>query len=166
MAKPGKPIPDGCHTVTPHMVIRGAAAAIEFYKKAFGAEEIMSMPGPGGSVMHAEIRIGDSRIMLCDEFPQMEHCTSPARLNGTTVSLAIYSEDCDKAWKRAVDAGAKPTMAPMDMFWGDRYSKVTDPFGHDWEISTHKLDMTPEEIGQAAQAFFANMGGECGPQKH
>ena len=156
-----KPIPDGFHTVTPHLCIRGAADAIEFYKKAFGAEEIMRMPCPDGkSLMHAEIQIGDSRIMLADEMPGMEGGpVSPSTAKGTTVSVALYVEDVDSAFKRAVDAGAKSTMPPTDMFWGDRYAKVNDPFGHDWGIATHKQDLTPDEIMKGAEAFFAGMGG-------
>lgn len=154
-----KPIPEGFGTLTMHLAIKGAAKAIEFYKKAFNAEEIVRMAGPDGqSVMHAELKIGDSILMLADESPQMEHWKSPDSLNGTTVALSMYVEDCDKAFQRAVDAGAKATMPPMDMFWGDRYSKVTDPFGHQWEICTHKQDLTPEEIGKNAEAFFSQHG--------
>ncbi len=153
------PIPEGFHTITPHLVIRGAAEAIDFYKKAFGAEEIMRMPGPDGkTVMHAEIRIGDSPIMLCDEFPN--RCVAPPSLKGTTVAIALYVPDADKVFQQAVDAGATVTMPMMDAFWGDRYGKVTDPFGHEWEISTHKQDLTPEQIGKGAAEFFANVGGE------
>ena len=155
------PIPEGFHTITPHLVIRGAAQAINFYKKAFGAEEIMRMPGPDGkTVMHAEIRVGDSPIMLCDEFPNMERWVAPPSLKGTTVAIALYVPDADKVFQQAVDAGATVTMPMMDAFWGDRYGKVTDPFGHEWEISTHKQDLTPEQIGKGAEEFFANMGGE------
>ena len=158
-----KPIPEGFHTVTPHLVVRDAAKAIEFYKRAFGAEEIMRMPGPGGQgIMHAEIKIGDSCLMIVDEMPQMERWVSPQKLSGTTVALALYVEDADKLFQRAVDAGAKVSMPMMDAFWGDRYGKVTDPFGHEWEICTHKEDLTPEEIGKRATKFFAGMesGGQ------
>lgn len=159
MAKPVKPIPEGFHTLTPHLVVRGAKQAIEFYKKAFGAEEVAAMPTPdGNAVMHAELKIGNSMMMLVEEMPQMERWVSPARLNGTTIALAIYTEDCDALFKRAVGAGGKPTMEPMDAFWGDRYGKVTDPFGHEWEICTHKEDLTPEEVGQRAEEFFSKMG--------
>jgi len=154
-----KPIPEGFHSVTPHLVVRDAGKAIEFYKKAFGAEEIARMPGPDGkTVMHAELKIGNSMLMMCDEYPGMERWVSPAALKGTTVALAIYVEDCDKAFKRAVDAGAKVSMPLMDAFWGDRYGKVTDPFGHEWEISTHKQDLTPKQVEEGAKAFFAKMG--------
>lgn len=160
-----KPIPEGWHTVTPHMCVRGAAEAIEFYKKAFGAEEIFRMPGPGGhGVMHAEIKIGDSMIMLADEMPDMGGWVSPAANNGTTVSISLYVEDVDKAFQRAVDAGAEVSMPPADMFWGDRYSKVKDPFGHIWAIAMRKQDLTPEQCAKAAEEFFANMpkGEGCG----
>lgn len=150
-----KAIPDGYHTVTPHLVVRDAAAAIEFYKKAFNAEEVLRMPGSGGQgVMHAEIRIGNSMIMMCDEMPQMERFVSPAKLNGTTVAICLYVPDCDKAFAQALSAGAKESMPLADMFWGDRYGTVTDPFGHEWEIATHKKDLTPEEIGKAGEEFF------------
>ena len=154
-----KAIPDGFHTVTAHMVIRNASEAIEFYKKAFGAEEICRMPGPDGTgVMHAEIKIGNSMIMLNDELPGCEPMGSPQALNGTTVAICIYCDDADKMFERAVNAGATVTTPLMDAFWGDRYSKVTDPFGHQWKIVTHKEDVPPEEMGKRAEAFFANMG--------
>ncbi|MFQ5494514.1 MAG: VOC family protein [Phycisphaerae bacterium] len=154
------PIPERFHTITPHLCIRGAADAIEFYKKAFGAEEIFRMPGPDGkSIGHAELQIGDSVIMMGDEIPQMEGWRSPSSFNGTTVALCLYVEDVDKSFQRALDAGAKVSMPVTDMFWGDRYGKVTDPFGHEWAIATHKQDLTPEEIAKGAEAFFASMGG-------
>lgn len=160
-----KPIPDGFHSVTAHLVCRNAAQAIDFYKKAFGAEEIMRMPGPGGTVMHAEIKIGDSIVMLADENPQWDS-KSPLTLNGTPVSLHVYVHDVDKAFDRAVKAGAKVKMPVMDMFWGDRYGQVADPYGHSWSLATHTKDMTPAEIGKAQQEFFASMaaGGGCGPE--
>lgn len=163
MAK-AKPIPDGFHSVTAHLVCRNAGQAIEFYKKAFGAEEVMRMPGPGGSVMHAEIAIGNSRVMLADENPQWDS-KSPLLLNGTPVSLHVYVQDVDQAFDRAVKAGAKVKMPVMDMFWGDRFGQVTDPFGHVWSLATHTKDMTPAEIAQAQQEFFKNMAasGGCGP---
>jgi len=115
--------------------------------------------------MHAEVKIGDSMIMLAEDCPQMKYWGSPTQLKGTTVGLCIYLPDVDKAFDRAVAAGAKVSMPVMDMFWGDRYGKVTDPFGHEWAVATHKKDLTPEEIGKGAEAFFAQMaagGGECG----
>ena len=161
MAQAKSPIPEGFHTATPHLAVRGAADAIEFYKKAFGAEEIMRMPGPDGkSLIHAEIKIGDSFIMLADECPQIEPMASPTKLNGTTVAISLYVADTDAAFKKAIGAGATEAMKPMDMFWGDRYSKVVDPFGHHWEICTRNEDLTPAEIGQRAQEWMANMG-EC-----
>ncbi len=154
-----KPIPEGYHTLTPHIVVRGAAEAIEFYKKAFGAEELCRMNGPdGNSVMHAELKIGDSPFMLCDESPQMEKWLAPPSLNGTTVALMMYVPDVDKAFQRAVDAGATVSMPLMDTFWGDRFGKVTDPFGHEWELATHIQDLTPDEIAKGAEEFFAGMG--------
>lgn len=156
-------IPEGFSTITPHMVIRNASDAIEFYKKAFGAEEIMRMPGPDGkSIIHAEIKIGNSMIMIVDEMPGFEECLSPQKLGGTTVGLMIYCEDVDAMFKRAIDAGAKEMSKPMDMFWGDRHSKVSDPFGHVWEICKHIEDVSPEECGKRAVEWFANMPkGEC-----
>ncbi len=153
-----KAIPAGYHTATPALVVRGAAEAIEFYKKAFGAVEVARFAGPGGqSVMHAEIRIGDSPIMLGDEFPNMG-CKAPTSLGNSTGSLMLYVEDVDAAFQKAVAAGGKPEMPPMNMFWGDRYAKVIDPFGHTWSLATHVEDVTPEEIGRRGQEFFARMG--------
>ena len=158
------PIPEGFSTLTPHMVIRNASDAIEFYKKAFAAEEIMRMPGPDGNgIMHAEIKIGNSMIMIVDEMPGMKKCVSPDKLGGTTIGITIYCEDTDALYQRAIDAGATEMMKPMDMFWGDRYSKVSDPFGHVWEICTHIEDVSPEECTKRAKDWFANMEhhGEC-----
>ncbi|NOT02533.1 MAG: VOC family protein [Phycisphaerales bacterium] len=156
-----KAIPDGFHTVTAHMVVTPAKKAIDFYKKAFGAEEIMCMPGPDGkSVMHAEIKIGNSHIMLNDEFPGMDYMKSPSSAKCTTVTMHLYVEDVDKSYDKAVKAGAKPSMPIMDMFWGDRYGKVTDPFGHEWSLATHKEDVSPEECGKRAAAWMKGQG--CG----
>lgn len=153
MSKPGKAIPEGYHSVTPYLTIRGAAAAIEFYKQAFGAIETLRLAGgpDGQQVMHGEIRIGDSIVMLSDEFPEMG-ALSPTHFNGATGSLMIYVEDCDATLARAVAAGATVTMPLADMFWGDRMGQVRDPFGHKWSVATHKLDLSPEEIAQARQA--------------
>ena len=157
-----KPIPEGFRTVTPHMVLRDAAKAIDFYKQAFGAEEIERMLGPDGkSVMHAELKIGDSIIMLGEEFPGTERFRSPQSLGGTTVSIHLYVPNVDAVCHRAVQAGAIASMPVMDTFWGDRYGKVTDPFGHEWGIATHKQDLTPEQIRKAAEEYFAN-AGQCG----
>ena len=156
MRKAARPIPEGYHTVTPYLTIRDAARAIEFYKRAFGAEELMRMPGPGGKgVMHAEVKIGDSIVMLSDESPNSS-CRAPQTLGGATSSQFVYVLDVDSAFKRAVEAGAKVSMPPIDMFWGDRFGKLTDPFGHEWGLATHTEDLTPEEISQRAAAFFAS----------
>jgi uncharacterized glyoxalase superfamily protein PhnB len=121
----------------------------------------MRMPGPDGkTVMHAEIRIGNGVVMLCDEFPNYEHCKSPATLGSTTCAIHLYVEDCDKAFDRAVKAGATPIMPPMDMFWGDRYGKMKDPYGHEWSVATHVKDVTPEECMEGMQKAFG--GGACG----
>ncbi len=149
-----KPVPDGMHTVTPHLVCAGAADAIEFYKKAFNATEVGRLVGQQGKLMHAMIRIGDSSVMLVDEFPD---CGSfgPKSLKGSPVTIHLYVEDVDAFVKRAVAAGAKITMPVDDMFWGDRYGRLEDPFGHRWSVGTHKRDVTPEEMKQAMQ----KMGG-------
>jgi PhnB protein len=152
-----KPIPDGYRTVTPYLTVTGAAQALDFYKRAFGAQEVERMTGPDGqSVMHAEIRIGDSIVMLSDEFPQMGS-RSPQTLGATTASVFLYVPDVDTAFQRAIDAGAKVTMAPTDMFWGDRFGKLVDPFGHEWGMATHKEDLGPEEIRKRGAAAMASM---------
>jgi PhnB protein len=156
MAKTAKAIPAGYHTVTPSLVIAGAAKAIEFYKKALGAEEIMRFPGPDGSIMHAEIRVGDSVIMLGDEMPE-QGARGPRSYGGTAVSFFVYGENVDAAWKRAVDAGAKEIMPLQDMFWGDRTGCLEDPFGHRWWLAQHVQDLTPEQIKKNAEAFFSQM---------
>jgi uncharacterized glyoxalase superfamily protein PhnB len=158
MAGPVKRVPQGFHTVTPHLVVRGASEAIEFYKKAFGARELSRSPGPDGkSLMHAEIQIGDSRIFLNDEFPSMG-AVSPQGLKGTPVTLHLYVEDADRMFQQAVQAGAQVGMPLADQFWGDRYGMVIDPFGHRWSIGSHIKDLTPEEMQKAAAAAFAKMG--------
>jgi len=158
MAKPGKAVPEGYHTATPYLSVKNAGEAIDFYKSAFGAEEIVRMSGPDGkSVMHAEIKIGNSMLMIADEFPQAE-VKSPKTLGGTSVNIFLYVQDADATFQKAVNAGAKVTMPPTDMFWGDRYGKVVDPYGHSWGIATHKLDMTPEEIEKGQKEFMAKMG--------
>jgi uncharacterized glyoxalase superfamily protein PhnB len=154
MGTKAKPIPEGFHTLTPHIVVRDATKAIEFYKKAFGAEEICRMPGPDGKIMHAELKIGDSMLMLVDELPEMG-CRSPQTFKGTSVILHLYVQDVDVAVKKAVSAGATVTMPISDQFWGDRYGKLTDPYGHEWSMATHKEDLTPEEIGKRAAAFMS-----------
>ena len=147
MAQNVKAIPDGYHSVTPGIVHKEAKKAIDFYKKAFGAEVMMIMPNPDGRVMHAEIKIGDSVIFVSDEFPEWAPDTkSPQSLGAVTGTLFLYVQDTDAAFKRAVDAGAKPLMPPADMFWGDRFGKVVDPFGHHWGMATHKEDLTPAQM--------------------
>jgi uncharacterized glyoxalase superfamily protein PhnB len=146
MAARVKPIPEGYHTVTPHLVIRQCAKAIEFYKKAFGAEELCCIRGPDGqSVMHAELKFGDSVVFLCDECPDYG-ALSPQSLNGSPVTIHVYVNDADAAYQRAVAAGATATMPLQNMFWGDRYGKLKDPFGHHWSIATHIEDVSPEEL--------------------
>lgn len=143
-----KPIPDGMHSVTPHLVCAGAADAIEFYKKAFGAEEALRLPGPQGKLMHAMIRIGDSAIMLVDEMPEWGSF-GPKALKGSPVTIHLYVPEVDAFVARAVAAGAKITMPLQDMFWGDRYGQLEDPFGHRWSVATHIRDVTPDEMRQA-----------------
>ena len=149
---PVKPVPDGYHTVTPYLVVRGAAAALEFYAKAFGAREVFRMAGPGGSVPHAEMKIGDSVVMIGDECPAMG-ATAPPTLGGSAVSLLLYVPDVDASVARAAAAGCTVQMPPTDMFWGDRYGKLQDPFGHVWGIATHKEDVSPEEMARRAAAM-------------
>lgn len=155
MAPAKKPIPEGFHSVTPSLIVRDAPRAIDFYKKAFGAQELMRMPGPDGKIMHAEIKIGDSIIFLAEENPQMGNVKSPQTLGGCTGTLNIYVPDVDQTFKQAVAAGGKETMGVADQFWGDRYGSLIDPFGYSWGIGTHKEDLKPEEMGQRAQQFFA-----------
>jgi PhnB protein len=148
-----KPVPEGFHTITPHLVVKGASQAIEFYKKAFGAEELSRMPGPDGkSLMHASLRIGDSHLFLVDEFPEMGSL-GPDLSGKSPVTIHLYVEDVDSAFHNALAAGARQIMAPADMFWGDRYGKLVDPFGHEWSLATHKEDLNPEEIGRRARNF-------------
>jgi PhnB protein len=148
-----KPVPDGCHTLNPYLVVDDGAAAIEFYKKAFGAEELMQMPGPDGKLAHAEIKIGDSVLMLSAANPQFGS-RSPKAFGGTPASILMYVENVDAAFDRAVKAGAKIEMPVQDMFWGDRYGKLEDPFGHSWQMATHIEDVSPEEMGKRMKAAF------------
>lgn len=140
-----KPVPEGYHSVTPYLMLRGAAKAIEFYKKAFGAEEVLRMPMPDGRLGHAEIRIGDSHIMMADEFPEMDY-VGPQSRGGTTVSLMLYVDDCDAVFNQAVAAGAVVKKPMADQFYGDRVGSLEDPFGHFWSIGTHKEDLSEEEL--------------------
>jgi PhnB protein len=151
-----KAIPDGYHTLTPHMTVRDAARAIEFYKQAFGAVERGVMKGPDGKIGHAELVIGDSIVMLADEFPEYGSL-SPLSTGGSGMGLHIYVEDVDSAFDRAVKAGGKVDMPVSDMFWGDRYGKLADPFGHKWSIATHKADFTAEEMEQGMKAMMQDM---------
>ena len=150
-----KPVPDGYHTLTPFLTVRNAAKAIEFYKQAFGAQERGIAKDPTGKVMHAEIKIGDSIVMLADEFPEFGS-TAPESGGGTSMGLHIYIEDVDQAFERAVKAGAKVEMPVADQFWGDRYGRLKDPFGHKWSIATHVKDMSADEMKRAMDDAMAS----------
>jgi PhnB protein len=160
MANPVRAIPEGYHTITPGLTCKNAAQAIDFYKSVFGAEEIMRMPGPGGMIMHAEIQIGDSRMMLADEFPGMSVAPSPGAMS--PVSIFMYTEDVDAVFNRAVSAGAKVDMPLMDQFWGDRYGKITDPFGHHWGLAQHVEDVAPAEMQRRSEEWTAKMAKAAG----
>lgn len=141
----------GQPSITPHLVIRGAAEAIEFYKQAFGAVETSRLASPDGQgVLHASLTIGNGQVFVCDESRFMERWVSPKSLNGTTVAIHIQTDDADRTFERAVKAGARVAMPLTDMFWGDRYGRVTDPFGHEWSIAQHVKDVSPEEMAKAA----------------
>lgn len=146
-------IPSGYHTLTPYLVVNGAARAIEFYTQVFGATEVLRMPDPGGRIMHAEIQIGDSRVMLADEFPEWD-ARGPQSIGGTPVGLALYFPDCDAVVARAVAAGATLQRPVQDQFYGDRSGTLIDPFGHKWTVATHKEDVSPEELQKRATALF------------
>lgn len=149
-----KPIPDGYHSVTPTLTIRGASDAIEFYKKAFDAKEVYRFPGPDRkSIMHAEIRIGDSAIMLCDEMPEMG-CLSPKSTGGPSGAIYLYVDDADSVFSKAVSVGAQSMLPLMDGFWGDRIGMLVDPFGHRWTVATRKKEMSLEEIQKAGAEFM------------
>ena len=139
------PIPQGYHTVTPYLIVKSAAKAIEFYRQAFGAKELMRFDQPDGKIGHAEIKIGDSPVMLADEFPDMGF-RSPETLGGAGVSMMIYVDNVDRVYSQSISAGAKVLKPLQDQFWGDRTGTVTDPFGHIWTIATHKEEVSPEEI--------------------
>jgi PhnB protein len=160
-AMPNSSIPAGYHTITPSIIVRDAAAAIDFYKRALGAEEIDRMVGPNGAIMHAEIRIGDSRVMLGEENEQWG-TRSPLSTNGNPGSLHIYVENADAAFQRALEAGAKVRMPLEDAFWGDRYGKFTDPFGHEWSVATRVKEMTRDEMEKAGQEWMAKMAQAAG----
>jgi PhnB protein len=152
MAGKVKPIPDGYHSITPYLIVDDGGRAIEFYKKAFNATEMMRMPGPGGKVMHAEIKIGDSVVMLADEAPEMD-ARSAKHYGGSPVTLMVYVEDVDKLFPQAVAAGAKEVRPIADQFYGDRSGTVKDPFGHSWHLSTHKEDVSEEEMKKRMEAM-------------
>jgi len=157
MAGSVKQIPDGYHSVNTYLTVRDGAAAIAFYQQAFGAEVAFRLDGPEGKVGHAELRLGDSTIMLSDEMPGGS-CRSPQALGGTTVTIFLYVPDVDRIFNQAVAAGAKVVMPVEDMFWGDRFGQVTDPFGHAWGLATHIEDLSPEELQKRAAAAMAKMG--------
>lgn len=157
--KKASPIPKGYSTLTPGLAVRDAAAAIDFYKKAFGAKEKGRMPGPDGKIMHAELVIGNSRIMLGEEDVNMGN-PSPLSLNGSPIGLYLYVKNADRAFDQAVKAGATVAMPMMDQFWGDRAGMITDPFGHKWWLATHKRDLSPKEMKKAAEDFFASMAAK------
>ena len=151
------PIPEGYHSLTPYLAVENAAEAIEFYKRAFGAKERMRMPTSDGKIAHAELDIGDSVVMLSDPFPDSSY-KSPKELGGTSAGIFMYVEDVDAVVQDAIDAGATVTMPIQDMFWGDRFGGVADPFGHTWQIATHKEDLSEEEIAERAKEAMASMG--------
>ena len=158
MAGNVKAVPQGYHTITPHLVIKGAEKAIEFYKTAFGAEVKGGVfKTPDGKVMHAELRIGDSTLMLADEFPGMGDCSSPQTLGGSTSALNIYTDNVDQLFERATKAGATVTLPLANQFWGDRYGHVKDPFGHVWALGQHVEDVAPEEMQRRSILIFEQM---------
>lgn len=158
MTKATQTIPQGISRLTPHLIIKDAARAIEFYKKAFGAEEMVRMPMPDGRIMHACLKFGDSTLFLCDEFPEFECGASPQTLKNAHATMHLFVEDVDKAFQKAVDTGATAVQPPEDMFWGDRYGRVVDPFGQPWSLATHKEDLTPEQMKE-------RMASACAPAK-
>ena len=152
-----RPIPDGYHSVTPYLAVEDAAKAIDFYREAFGAEESLRMPGPDGKIGHAELQIGDSKLMLSDPFPQ-SNVRPPSERGGPTASIFLYVEDVDETFERAQQAGAEVVSELEDMFWGDRFGTLSDPFGHVWSIATHKEDLSEEEMAERSKAAMAEMG--------
>lgn len=153
-----KPVPDQYHSVTPYLIVKEAARALDYYQRAFGAQETMRLASPDGKVMHAEMRIGDSMIMLADEFPEMG-AKSPESFGGTSVGLCLYVPDVDQIFQQALSVGGREERPVQDQFYGDRSGTLVDPFGHKWTIATHKEDLTPEEISQRAQAWMQQTGG-------
>jgi PhnB protein len=159
MPSKAKPIPEGYHAVTPYLSVHDAAKAIDFYKRAFGAKEIMRMDGPPGKIGHAELQIGDSRIMLADEMPGSNR--SPKSLGGSPVSIFLYVENVDSVFNQAVSAGAKAISPLADMFWGDRFGKLDDPFGHSWSLATHIEDVAPQEMAKRSKEAMAKMAQQA-----
>lgn len=160
MAPAKNPIPEGFHSVTPSLVVRDAAKAIDFYKRALGAQELSRVPGPDGKIMHAEIKIGDSIIFLADEMPQPGSPKSPQTLGGITGTIQLYVPNVDQVFQQAIAAGGKETMAVADQFWGDRWGSFVDPFGQSWGIATHKEDLTPAEMKTRMDQFFTQMSAQ------
>jgi uncharacterized glyoxalase superfamily protein PhnB len=159
MTKAVKRVPEDFHTITPHLVVRGVAGAVEFYRKAFGADELLRNFAPDGkTIMHSELLIGDSRFFLNDEFPQ-HGVLSPLGLDGTAVTLHLYVEDVDAVFQRAIAAGATEVMPVGDYFWGDRYGMLKDPYGHSWSVASRIEDLSPEELKQRAMEFSAKNPG-------
>jgi len=157
-----KYIPDGVHTITPYLTVNDGAGALTFYQRAFGAREVMRMAAPGGKIGHAEMRIGNAIVMLSDEFPGVSSQKAPTSLGGTTGSLMVYVPNVDAAFKRATDAGCTSIMAPSDMFWGDRFGKLQDPYGNQWGLATHVKDVPPKQMAEAAKAAMAQMAQGSG----
>ncbi len=161
MAHTVKAIPDGQRTITPHLVVKGGAEAMAFYEKAYGAIECRRMAAPDGKLMHGDLQIGDSHVYLCEESPEWGQL-SPLSLGGSPVSINIYTEDAEAFFARAIAAGATVKMPLMDMFWGDRFGKLADPFGHEWTVSQHLADYTPEEMAERGAAAMADAeSGSC-----
>lgn len=158
MSEDVQPVPEEYGTVTPSLTVDGCGEALAFYEEALGAEVLSRAGGPGGKVWHAEIRVGDSRIMVNDEFPG-HGASAPTTLGGSSVSLWLYVEDADAAWRRMVDAGAEGEMEPEDMFWGDRMGSVIDPWGHRWSLATRVEDLSPEELERRQQEALEEWGG-------
>ena len=152
-----KPIPEGYHSLQIYLAVEDAAKAIDFYRKAFGAEETIRMPGPDGKVAHAELQIGDSKLMLSDPMPQSS-VRPPSERGGTTASIFMYVDDADATFDQATAAGADVVMQLEDMFWGDRFGTLSDPFGHVWSVATHKEDLSEEEMAERSKAAMAEMG--------
>ena len=151
-----QPVPEGYHTLIPYIAVDDATAAIEFYQRAFGAKERLRMAGPAGMIAHAELEIGDSIVMLSDPFPQSSS-RPPKELGGTSAGIFVYVDNVDELYKQAIDAGATSTMEPENMFWGDRFGSVMDPFAHSWQIATHVEDVAPEEMEKRSAEWMAQM---------